>query len=342
MSTVGVGIIGLGFMGRVHAAALNAAIAAGYPARLVAVCDSDPERRSGLVDVAGNAVAPQATGERLWDPAEVAAYASTEEILADAGVTAVSICTRTDTHVDFAIAALEAGRHVLVEKPVDLREAEVDRLRTAATSAERICIPAMCMRFWPGWSWLKQRIDDQSFGAVRSAAFHRLGSMPAWSRAFYGDASQSGGALVDLHIHDVDFIRWCFGDPAAVVSTGDIHHLTTLYRYPHGPRHVVAEGGWDHDPGFEFRMRYIVVFEGATADFDMGRDPQLLLIRDGTAEPVSLEAGAGYDGELRHFIDLAAGRATQPLVTLDDALAVTRLLAAERTSLERGAEVPLG
>lgn len=342
MSTLGIGIVGLGFMGRVHAAALNAAVDAGFPARLVAVADAKPERRSGLVEVAGNAVAPLVSDERLWDPAQVATYASTQELLADSRVAAVSVCTRTDTHVDLAIQALEAGRHVLVEKPVDLHEHEIFRLRAVADAKKRICMPAMCMRFWPGWSWLKQRIDDRSLGVVRSAAFQRLGSMPAWSRSFYGDAAQSGGALMDLHIHDADFIRWCFGDPSAVVSTGDIHHLTTLYRYADGPRHVVAEGGWDHAPGFDFRMRYIVVFDGATADFDMGRDPQLLLIRDGDPERIPLDPGAGYDGEIRHFIDLATGRTSPPRVTLEDAEAVTRLLAAERASLERGCEIPVG
>ena len=119
----------------------------------------------------------------------------------------------------------------------------------------------------PGWHEVRATVRDARYGAVRSASFQRLGSMPAWSRDFYADRKKSGGALVDLHIHDADFIRWCFGPPDGVTSAGTVNHLTALYRYSGGPAHVAAEGGWDHTPGFGFQMRYIVVFERATAEF---------------------------------------------------------------------------
>jgi predicted dehydrogenase len=119
----------------------------------------------------------------------------------------VSICTPTDSHIELAMTALAAGRHVLVEKPVALRSAEVARLAQAAAPAGRVCMPAMCMRFWPGWEWLKERIEAGEFGRVRSATFQRVGAPPDWS-AFYGDYARSGGPLHDLHIHDADFIRF--------------------------------------------------------------------------------------------------------------------------------------
>ena len=59
---------------------------------------------------------------------------------------------------------------------------------------------------------------------------------------------------------------------ADVVSTGSTDHVTTLYRYGSGgPAHVVAEGGWNHTPGFGFRMTFLVVFERATLDFERSR-----------------------------------------------------------------------
>ena len=70
-----------------------------------------------------------------------------------------------------------------------------------------------------------------------------------------------------------------FGTPDAVVSTGSVDHVTTLYRFADGPRHVVAEGGWDQVPGLPFHMTYRVTFERATADFDFQRDPLLLAPR---------------------------------------------------------------
>ena len=142
-----------------------------------------------------------------------------------------------------------------------------------AAEAETLCMPAMCVRFWPGWSWLRERVVDGSLGAVRSAVFRRLGTRPGWAK-FYADVERSGGALFDLHVHDTDFVQWCFGTPASLSSTGSLDHLTTLYRYPGGPPHVVVEGGWDHAPGFPFQMRYTVIFEHATADFDLAHGDQ--------------------------------------------------------------------
>lgn len=340
LSQVGVGIIGLGFMGATHYRAFLAAQDAGFQCRVIAVCDRSPERLTGRADVMGNI--DTGHGERLFDPTRLRVSREPRDLLIDPRIHLLSICTPTDSHADLAIAALRAGKHVLVEKPVALSSTEARRIAETARETGRLCMPAMCMRFWPGWTWLRERVRDGRFGPVRSAVFQRLGSAPTWNPEFYGDPARSGGSLFDLHIHDADFIRWCFGPPIAVASTGSLAHVTTLYRYPDGgPRHVVAEGGQDHAPGFGFRMRYVVAFEKATADFDLGRTPHLLLHRDGTSEPVDLPAGAGYDGQIRHIVDAILGARTNAdlLATIDEAVEVTRILEAERQSLESGQAV---
>ena len=190
------------------------------------------------------------------------------------------------------------------------------------------------MRFWPGWDWLKCTIEARTFGAVRSAVFRRLASPPSWSPDFYSNSQRTGGALVDLHIHDADFVRWCFGPPDRVTSAGSLDHITTLYHYTRGPCHVVAEGGWDHTPGFEFQMRYIVVFEQATAEFELARDPRLLLSRDGRTEPVDLPAGDGYVGEVSHLIDCINAGEGELRVTVREAADLGRMLDEERSQVE--------
>jgi predicted dehydrogenase len=250
----------------------------------------------------------------------------------------VSICTPTDTHVELALEALSAGKHVLVEKPVSLDAGEIERLDLVAKRARRLCMPAMCMRFWPGWSWLKTAIEDGRYGAVQSAAFQRCASRPSWGQAFYADSKRSGGALFDLHIHDADLVRWLFGDPTSVASTGSLDHVTTLYRFAKGPRHVMAEGGWDHSGGFPFRMRHVVVFERATAEFDLRREKPLEIARDGKIEHVALEPGTGYDNEVRHALACVREERESAELTLADAAAVIRLLHAEQHALsENGA-----
>lgn len=335
---IGVGVVGLGVMGKAHVSAYRAAREAGFPCRLVAVADRNPKKLAGDLDAVSNIKTDDASG-LAFDPREVKGYGDALSLFHDPNVDAVSICTRTETHVALAIAALAAGKHVLVEKPVALRAAEIRPLVLAAAASDRLLMPAMCMRFWPGWDWLKEKTVDGSFGKLKSLFLRRLGSGPAWSRDFYGDPAKSGGALVDLHIHDSDFVRHLCGDPAAVTSTGDLDHVTTLYRFPSGgPTHVAAEGGWDHAVGFPFRMQYTAVFEFATADFDLVRSPKLLLAHNGVSEPVTIADWNGYDGEVRAFVAAIRNGGPSPVGILD-ALGTAALLDAERESLGRGATV---
>jgi predicted dehydrogenase len=333
--TVRVGIIGLGFMGRTHLAAYRAAAAAGLDVRVVAAADVN-------IDRVGSHKGGNLNTSNAVDLSGVRTSADVHSVLEAADVDAVSICTPTDTHVDLACYALRAGKHVLLEKPVSLLADDVTSVRLVSESSGKLCMPAMCMRFWPGWVWLKDAITSGVYGKVLSATFHRLGSAPDWNPGFYGDPAKSGGALFDLHIHDTDFINWCFGKPTSVSSAGSLRHVTTQYWFAEGPEHVVAEGGQDHAPGFGFRMRYTVVFEHATAEFDLARTPQLLLYRNGTQEAIPTEGPSGYEAEIAHFVSaVARGAAPSELrATLDDAHVVTLVLESERFCLNRqGREV---
>jgi len=160
--TVGVGVVGLGFIGRVH---LNAYRDAG--ARLVAVCDGSAERLSGRAPSAGNI--GEASEELAFDPGSITATTDLETFLATPGLDLVSICTPTDTHAPLARKVIGAGKHLIIEKPVALSSATVAELGRAADEAGVLCMPAMCMRFWPAWAWVKQAIDDGRYGARAGA-----------------------------------------------------------------------------------------------------------------------------------------------------------------------------
>jgi predicted dehydrogenase len=328
---IGIGVVGLGFMGRTHLAAYERAAEAGFANRLVAVSDIDEKLAGGRAGSGGNLETGQ-TEEHLFDPDATSFHLDPAELFALEEVDLVSICTHTLSHVDLAIAALEAGKHVLLEKPVALTSPEVARLADFARDRDRFCMPAMCIRFWSGWDWLQEAIAAGTYGKVRSAVFRRLVSHPAWS-PFYADPAQNGGALFDVHVHDADFIRWCFGPPVAVRSTGGIDHLTTFYRYPDGPAHVVAEAAWDLSPGFEFEMNFTVLFEEATADYRVGRTPQLQLLRNGEAETIEIPDLNGYDGEVRHLLAAIARSDAALGANLDDAVGLTKMLEAEQRSL---------
>ncbi len=336
MAPLGIGIVGLGFMGRTHLAAFCRAAEAGWPCRVVALCDRDPARK---LDQATRGNLDTATDAPPRLPDDVRLYRDLADLLADDRVHAVSICTWTDTHVELAIRALRSGRHVLLEKPLARSVAEARPLLEAAEASDRICMPAMCMRFWPGWSWLLEHAAAGTFGALRALALTRIGSMPDWS-GFYADRSRSGGALLDLHIHDTDFVAALCGTPREVRTAGSDDHVVTTYIFERGPDVVLAEGCWDAAPGYPFRMAYRAHFDEATAEYDGWHDPPLRLARGGAFEPVGLPVGTGYDHEIRHFVEAATGRS--PLrVTVRDAVASLAILEAERRSLRTSAPVAL-
>ncbi|MEE2712967.1 MAG: Gfo/Idh/MocA family oxidoreductase [Planctomycetota bacterium] len=337
---IGVGVIGLGFMGRTHLGAYEAARKNGSANTVVAVCDQDPDLRAGKPSGQTVNLAPGAADKPLFDPDSVHGYADPDELLADPAVDLVSICTYTPTHVPLALKALAAGKHVLVEKPVALCEEDAMKLVEAAKDAGTVCMPAMCMRFWPGWSWLHDRVRDGSLGDVRAASFQRLGGRPAWGGGFYEDDDSCGGALFDLHVHDADFLLHCFGLPDAVASHGTSRHVTSVYHYGDGPRSAVAEGGWLPSGAFPFQMRYRIVFESSVADFDLARDPQLILYEDGGERTIELPDGDGYSLEIAHLLSVIRGE-VELRATLDDALVLTRLLERERESLRDGRTVEL-
>jgi 1,5-anhydro-D-fructose reductase (1,5-anhydro-D-mannitol-forming) len=333
---VRVGIIGFGFMGRTHAGAYLNAARDGVPCSLVKVADRTLESLDATEPTVGNLD----TGDDAVDLSGVALCADAQELIEDPGIDLLSICTHTDTHVDLAIRALGAGKHVLVEKPIAIEPADVQRLADAARASDMVCMPAMCMRFWPAWVKMHEMIDSQQFGLVRSAEFHRLGSRPTWAADFYADEARSGGALYDLHIHDTDFIVYCFGHPNAVTTSGDGLHLSTIYHYDKGPVHVLAQGAWDHQPSVGFRMRCTIVCEHATIDFDVSRDNQLIVHQGDDSETIDVGELSGYDGEVRSILRRISGSEASA-TSMDDAAIVARVLDCERESMCAGSTITL-
>lgn len=327
---IGVGVIGLGFMGQTHLAAYQSAERSGYPCRVVAVSDRHEERRRGERATVGNI--PVVGEGPLFDSDEVRGYSDPNDLFTDPNVDLVSVCTPTDTHFDLVSRACDAGKHVLIEKPVSLDPKEIEELDRRAKAAGIICMPAMCMRFWPGWRWLKEQIELGGWGRVLNASFRRTVGLPAWSKEFYLDPRRSGGALFDLHVHDVDFAFWCFGKPNKVHAFGAEQHVQAIYEYDDGPNWVRTEGGWVDVPGFEFQLGYQIVFEAAVVEFDSNREPALRQLVDSKWSDVECPELGGYDGEIRHLIDCIQAAET-PDATLAEAAAVTRILVKEQSAL---------
>jgi predicted dehydrogenase len=213
---------------------------------------------------------------------------------------------------------------------------EAQAVGKAAASAESFLMPAMCMRFWPEWAWLKQVVSDNRYGNVLSASFLRQGTIPP---GWYREGTLSGGALLDLHIHDTDFVCNLFGKPKAVSSrgyralSGQVDHVSTQYHYDNVPL-VVADGGWSFAVPYPFRMRYTVNFErDVTADFDLARPEALVVYERGEARPIICEGIDGWFGTVRYFVNCILEGAKPSVVTVDDAVQATQVVEAEARSI---------
>lgn len=328
-----IGIIGLGFMGRTHYEAYQKIPGAN----VVMVADKDPKRAAG--DLTGGWGNLNTGGIQQLPMDRIRGTTDFRELIEDPQIDIVDICVPTPAHVDLALAAMEAGKHVLCEKPLALSSADARKIAAAAASAKGFFMPAMCVRFWPQWHWLKNAVAQGQYGPVRSAVFRRLGAMPA---GWFKEGKLSGGALFDLHIHDTDFICHAFGKPKKVFSrgysktSGEIDHLQTQYFYGNDAL-ISAEGGWAMADGYPFAMKYTVNFERATADYDSSRAASpLILYGGGEATLIETATTDGFVGELSYFLECVITGNRPQRVTAEDAVAALEVIEAECRSARSG------
>ncbi len=332
--TVRFGVVGLGFMGRTHVASM----ARVDQAVLSAVVDRDVSRLGKSSSVEGNL--DTGRDEFVFDSKQVGVFANVDSMLEKCDIDLALIATPTPTHIELASTLVSAGIHVMIEKPVSLDLAAMHRLEDLARDRGVIAMPAHCMRFWPAWNWMHQRIRELTYGPVVRASFVRTGAAPSWNPEFYRDPSKSGGAIVDLHIHDTDFVLHCFGMPDAVSSTGSRSHVRTEYHFEGGPV-VEAVGGWLEDPKAPFTMNAEIEFQEATISFSLGRDPEIMVLRPGGIEcghPEASMGGTGYDVQAAALIDSIISESGVPPVSLGDAVRTGSVLELEIRSLQSAGE----
>ncbi len=212
------------------------------------------------------------------------AYASLEELLAAEQPDAVDLCVPSDLHARMSVRCLEAGLHVLCEKPMAYHPAEADAVIAAWRKSGKILMIAQCLRFWPEYVYLKHLVSAGSYGRLLQASFTRTSGAPEW-RGWYADPQRSGMAPFELHIHDLDLIYYLLGKPERLESYGWrddrllASYLRTQLYYP-GVL-VDAEAGWYRGP-VPWKATYRAVFEQAVLDYD---GSQIILYRAGAKEP---------------------------------------------------------
>ncbi|HZG86639.1 Gfo/Idh/MocA family oxidoreductase [Paenibacillus sp.] len=329
--------------------------------QMVAFCDIVPERAVEAAEKYG------AEGAKT--------YTDYREALKDATIDIVHVCTPNDSHAEIAIAALEAGKHVMCEKPMAKTAADAARMVEAAKRTGKKLTIGYNNRFRPDSQHLKKLCEDGEFGDIYYAKAHaiRRRAVPTWG-VFLDEEKQGGGPLIDIGTHALDLTLWMMNNYKPKVVLGTAYHKLSQKENA-----ANAWGPWDpkkftvEDSAFGM----IVMENGATImlesswalnSLDVDEAKCTLCGTEGGADmkgglrlngekhsrlyttEVNLQAGgvAFYDGkqekdadlEMRKWIE-AIDEDKEPVVTPEQAFVVSQILEALYESARTGKAVYL-
>jgi predicted dehydrogenase len=324
MPQLTVGLIGAGAMAGVHLPAWQALGA-----------------RVGIYSTDNNA-------ERLAATAASAAAVTTLHELLDRHEV-IDICTPTYTHKDLIVAAAEAGRHIICEKPLALTVEDAEQAIKATRAAGVSLFPAHVVRFFPEYATMATTVRAGALGTPAVLRFTRAGSYPTWS-PWFADPELSGGILVDQMVHDFDFARLLAGEVTRVharargvlkppAPPGSVAVATAVLTHSSGAiSHVHGEWGL---PATRFRTTFKIAGSKGVLEHDSAKTAPFRVTAERQGEGIPGSQGLAespYLTELREFADAITGR-TRSRVTAEDGLAAVRIAVAALKSSQTGLAV---
>ncbi|WP_339242963.1 Gfo/Idh/MocA family oxidoreductase [Paenibacillus sp. FSL F4-0243] len=294
-----IGLIGFGFMGRMHFDNYVRLTEEGHPIALKAICDLRIEElKDGKAD--GN----MSTAREVYDLTAYSLYDDLEKMIANEELDMIDIAVPTYLHAEMACSLLERGYHVFCEKPMARTSVEAQKMVDAAERSGKKLMIGQCLRFWPGYEYLKEVVETEQFGKVTEGYFYRGSGAP---KDWFLDEKLSGGCIVDMHIHDTDMINYLFGRPDKVstlgrnVLPGSGYDIASTHYFYKDAKVINAQVDWTLEGDFGFYMGYRVNFERGNIVFDgsgVKVNPN-----DGAGFTVELSPDAGYYRELVYFLD---------------------------------------
>lgn len=324
---VRVGLVGVGFMGWIHWLAYRQV----RGLKLAAIASRDANKRAGdWRGIQGNFGPP---GEQV-DLKGIKAYAELDEVLADPAIDLVDLCLPPHLHADAAVAALRAGKHVFVEKPMALTDAECKRMLAASAASGKQLLVGHILPLFPEYAFAYDAALRRKYGPLLGGHFKRVISDPLWLPDFY-DPRKVGGPLVDLHVHDAHYIRLLFGMPARLTAQGRmrgevVEYANVQFEFAARELCVSAATGVIRQQGRSFTHGFEMHFEKATLLYDfavVGGEGRLLmpltiLDHKGNATPAKLPPGDPIQAFVRELKEVAHSLTSgQPSPLLSGALA---------------------
>ncbi len=327
------GVIGFGHIGKIHCEAVRQVTGM----TLTAVATSHPEEVRRLCG------------------SGVQTYASYSELVRDTSLDAVMVCTPTYLHEEQVLAAANQGLHVLCEKPFALETAGAERMLAGARENEVVLMIAQVLRFWPPYVRIKQAVESGEVGTIQAVTAYRVAKYPSWGD-WFRDPAKSGGALLDMQVHDVDFVYWLLGAPVELYAAGkrsavgSWDHVLTTLQYPGSV--VGIESSYLMPDGWPFSCGIRVMGSVASPEFTFRvggnieqrqhASSKLVMYRsDGCAVELPVSGEDMYVAQLQYFADCVA-QVSAPLRCLpEDSYKVMQIMEACKKSLSSSSPVRL-
>lgn len=352
MKSINVGVIGTGSISAMHLQSYEK----HANANLLAVCDLNEERAQRAAEQYG----------------ATKVYTDYNELLADPEIDAVSICTWNNTHAEISIAALNAGKHVLVEKPLCRTVEEALQVQEAVKSSGKLLQVGFVRRYDPNAQMLREFADKGEFGEIyfaKASSVRRLGNPGGW----FSDIERSGGGpLIDIGVHVIDLCWYMMGRPKPVsVSANTYRKLgnrsnvrnlsfykaadydaekntvedmaNAMIRFENGASLLV-------DVSFTLHSKenlQSVKLYGDKGGFEI--DPEVVIVTEKHDTIINIQPqtdnkgfdfNAAFQSEVDHFIS-SIENGTSPLSPVEDGVEIMKILCGIYESAEKGVEVLL-
>ncbi len=342
-----IGIIGIGFMGSTHYHIHKA----NRKAEVVAIADVDRRKLEGdWSSIVGNI---GGFDNDNIDLSTVKTYDDAMNLIADPDIDMVDICVPTFLHKKYAVAALKVNKHVHLEKPIARNLSEAKEIIAVAEKTKSFFSVGMCIRFWPEYRYAWELYKSNKIGKLVSATFKRISPSiagNAWEDWFM-NSNLSGGALLDLHLHDIDEVLYFFGKPQKVSSFGTkgfrsdeegIDHAISIYDFGNGT-FVTTEAGWESAPATPFEMSFQIVCEKAT--IRLSETGYKIIWEDGTIEEPTItmeDLPTGWHVELNYFLDcIIHNKEPKDYISYYDMINSIKIVEATKKSIDSGKSVEI-
>lgn len=199
-------------------------------------------------------------------------FTSIENMFENLSPDAVIICLPTFLHEKYVSVCAQHKVNVLCEKPVEMTVEATEKMMDSVKRSGIIFMVAQVVRFWPGYVEIKEMADSGQLGDIYMAYASRCSVMQTWGNTWLCDPEKGAGAIQDMHVHDIDFLRYLCGEIDTVYClankdyTGCYNHAMSSLSFKNGQK-AVAEAAFTMQEGYPFTMSLKIAATKATVEF---------------------------------------------------------------------------